>query len=453
VLSIGAAALAFAAVLRREWGPAVRWSGRAFAVVWAGMVLSGAFPFVLGSAFALFALWAVQTRRRWSFACLTTLALAASPLAFLLLALVLGGVAVSRRGHGMRLVAATIVLTAGAAWLFVSHLFPTDGRYPFPVLSLAAACVFCVTGAAFTWKVERARMLRSIFLLYLAANIVSYAIPSTVGENIARLRFAAIPLAVLALSLRGWRPRPLALLALALATSWNITPLAASFVRGQTDETVAKSFWKPAISFLQRHLSPSYRVEAVDTAGHWAARYLPAAGIPLARGWFRQDDFPSNQVLYDKLGRRAYLAWLRALAIRYVVLTDAPVDYSARGEATLIRSGRSGLRRIFRSRHLSIYEVPSPRPLVTGPGRGRVTKLTDREISIFLGRPGRYRLALRYSPYWRPSKGCIAKGRDDMLRLTTKSSGRVLLRFDFEAVRLLTPFGASAQPLCHEPAH
>jgi MFS family permease len=446
VLTIAVAAVAFAAVVRREWGPAARWSGRAFAVVWTGMVVSAAFPFVLGSAFALLALWALQAGRRWSFACLTALALASSPLAFLLLVLLLGAVALSRRG--IRLMPVAIVAGAGAVWLFVWRLFPTDGRYPFPAATLAAACAFCVLGAAFTWRVERARLLHSIFLVYLAANIVSYAVPSTVGENIARLRFAAIPLAVLALSLRSWRPRPLAVLALALATSWNLTPLAASFVRESRDPTVSASYWQPAIDFLRRNLTPSYRVEVVDTAGHWAARYLPGAGIPLARGWFRQDDFPANEVLYDRFGRDAYLGWLRSLAIRYVVLTDATADYSAQAEAALLRSGHSGLRRVFRSAHLTIFEVPSPQALVTGPGRSSVTRLTQREISIVVQRPGSYRVAVRYSPYWRPSQGCVKKGRDEMLRLVASRAGPVLLRFDFQEGRLLGPFGGSETAVC-----
>src|SRR3954465_81873 len=45
VASIATAALAFGVVASREWGPASRWSNRSFAVVWAGVVLSGAFPF------------------------------------------------------------------------------------------------------------------------------------------------------------------------------------------------------------------------------------------------------------------------------------------------------------------------------------------------------------------------------------------------------------------------
>jgi len=40
-------------------------------------------------------------------------------------------------------------------------------------------------------------------------------------------------------------------------------------------------------------------VEAVDTAEHWPAAYLPDAGIPIVRGWYRQSDFPQNELLYD----------------------------------------------------------------------------------------------------------------------------------------------------------
>src|SRR5205807_4651306 len=38
VATVSTAALAFAVVIGREWGPAVRWSSRTFAVVWAGIV-------------------------------------------------------------------------------------------------------------------------------------------------------------------------------------------------------------------------------------------------------------------------------------------------------------------------------------------------------------------------------------------------------------------------------
>src|SRR5438876_5833542 len=97
VATIALAALAFAVVLWREWGPATRWSSRTFAVVWAGIVLSAAFPFALGMALALLAIWTLQAGARWRFAALAALTLAASPLAFLLLTLVLLGIALDRR--------------------------------------------------------------------------------------------------------------------------------------------------------------------------------------------------------------------------------------------------------------------------------------------------------------------------------------------------------------------
>src|SRR5438445_8225813 len=89
VATIATAALAFAVVMGREWGPTARWSSRTFAVVWAGIVLSAAFPFALGAALALLALWALQARAHSRFALLAALTLAASPLAVPLLALVL----------------------------------------------------------------------------------------------------------------------------------------------------------------------------------------------------------------------------------------------------------------------------------------------------------------------------------------------------------------------------
>src|SRR5207249_9226956 len=57
LLSVTAAALAFAVVIGRAWGPAARWSSRAFAVLWAATVLSAEFPFALGAAFGLGAIW------------------------------------------------------------------------------------------------------------------------------------------------------------------------------------------------------------------------------------------------------------------------------------------------------------------------------------------------------------------------------------------------------------
>ena len=104
VISIAAAALAFTVVVGRQWGPIARWSSRTFAVVWVGLVVSGAYPFALGVALGLFALWAIQSGKRWRFGFLAVLTAAASPLAFVMLTIFLAGVGLSMLRRGRRLV-------------------------------------------------------------------------------------------------------------------------------------------------------------------------------------------------------------------------------------------------------------------------------------------------------------------------------------------------------------
>ncbi len=449
VATIATSALAFAVVLGREWGPTARWSSRTFAVVWAGVVLSAAFPFALGMALALLALWALQAGARARFGVLAVLTLAASPVAFVLLALIVVGVGIARRTRPRLSVGPALILVgAGAAEVALWRVFPGEGHYPFPPVQAAAAIGFCLLGLIVTWHVEQARLLRALFIVYLAACTAAFLVPSALGENVSRLRFAAIPLVVLALSLRDWRPRPLAIAALVLVVAWNAAPLARNFARGTADPASSEAYWQPAIDFLHDHLTPAYRVEAVDTSGHWAAVYLPRAGIPLARGWYRQDDFPQNQVLYQpELGAQSYRAWLRGLGIRYVVLTDAPSDYSAKAEATLLRAGHAGLERVFQTSELTIFEVPSPRGIVTGPGRARVLELDRSRLVLRLDRAGTYRVAVRHSPYWHASSGCLTRGTDGMVRLTIGRPATVRLGFGVDASRALAAL-AGREPSC-----
>ena len=449
VASIATAALAFAVVASREWGPASRWSNRSFAVVWAGVVLSGAFPFALGAALALLALWALQAGRRGRFALLTVLVLTASPVAFVLLAVILAGIGLSRAPRRAELALPLVTLSATAAVeLLLLRLFPAGGRFPFSLPEFVAACVFCCLGILLTWRVAAAGMLRWMCVVYLAACTTAYLVPSSLGENIARLRYAAIPIAILILSLRRWRPLPIAVLALSLAVGWNLTPLAGSFAKTSADPAANAAYWAPTVLFLRDHLSPSYRVEAVDTVGHWPAAYLPAAHIPIARGWFRQNDFPRNDVLYEQLTRARYIGWLRSLGVRYVVLPDAPLDYSAKAEGALITSGHSSLVVAFRSAHTTVYVVPSPRKIVTGPGGANVLAFGQNRITIAVARPGRYRIATNWSPYWRAGTGCLSKGADGTVRLTTAHAGVIRIALAVNATGALAALEGGSEPRC-----
>jgi hypothetical protein len=447
VATVATAALAFTVVVLREWGPAATWSCRTFAVVWGGITLTAEFPFALGVAIALLSLWALQSGRRVIFALLAVASAAASPLAFLLLCVVLAGLWLDRRPSRAELVlpvsvVAAVVLVLAVIW----RAFPGGGTYPFSPAEAAAAFVFCLIGIGVSWRIASARLLRFVFAVYLVACLASFLIPSTVGENVARLRLAAIPLAVLTLSLRAWRPRPVALAVLLLATSWNLTPLAANVATAAANPASREEFWTPAVDFLREHLTSSYRVEAVDTSGHWPAVYLARAGIPLVRGWYRQDDFPQNRLLYERFGPTQYLTWLRRMGVRYVVTAEAPTDYSARFERRLIESGRSGLRQVLRTPTVTIYEVPNARPIVVGPGRARVLRLLPARLVVRLERPGRYRVAIRRSPYWHTSSGCLSPSADGMLLLDAPRAGVVTLRFDVDPGRALEQVAGAVDP-------
>ena len=450
VATIASASLAFTLVALRQWGDSARFSSRTFAVLWAGIVLSAAFPFALAMSFALLSLWALQSGRRARFAIFAALCLASSPLAFALLGVLLGGAALARRS--LRDVRLPLAIMAGGAVveLALYRLFSEGGKFPFGIWQLAGAVVFCVIGLIATWRVPTARPLRGLFLVYLLACLIVFAVPSQVGSNIERIRYAALPIAVLVVSLRKWRPLKLVVPALVLAAVWNVNPIVTSYTTASADPGHSAAYWQPAIQYLHAHSSLSYRVEAVDTSDHWPAAYLPDAGIPIVRGWYRQSDFPQNELLYDHpLRTRAYQHWLRSLGVRYVVLSDATPDYSSRLEAQLIRSGRSGLVPVFRSAHVAVYELPNARSIVVGPGLASVEWLWPTRIVLFLDKPGNYRVALRWSPYWRTRQGCVSEEPDGMVRLTVARPGYVDLNMSPNLSRgLATLAGVDGKRRC-----
>jgi hypothetical protein len=444
--SIGIAALAFALVVWQEWGPRARFSSRTFAILWPGIVLSAAFPFALGAMFALLAITALQRGHRRSFAVLLFLTLLASPLALLLLVLVLAGGAL---GPAPRRATVVVIALAVGLELALRRVFPEQGQFPFSVADLVPGVVFGLLGIAVTARVPGAKRLFGLFSVFLAALLVAFVIPSDLGANVERLKFMAIPLALLAATVAPKRVL-LTIPLVAVGGFWNISALAHTARAAGADPAHSAVYWQPAINYLRHNLTPSYRVEAVDTIEHWPAAYLPDAGIPIVRGWYRQNDFPQNELLYDRnLAARAYETWLRGLGVRYVLLSDAPPDYSSRAEAALIRSGRSGLTKVFTSAHVQVYEVRNPQPLVTGSGEANVLWLWPTRLVFSVSAPGRYRVKLRWSPYWKTTQGCVWRGPDGTVRLQATQAGLVQLGVDLNVSRgLETLTGLSPRRVC-----
>jgi hypothetical protein len=449
VLSVAASTAAFTLVIRQTWGDSTVWATRFFAVVAAASVVSAAFPYGLGLALALTALVAIARRRLATFGLLAALTMAASPLAFLFLLVVLAAAAATRSRQEIAKPAA-IAASICALGLLAWRLFPDHGIYPFATSELLAALAFCGLGAGLTWRVEKARILHALFVAYAAVCVLAYLIPSSLGENVVRLRYAALPIAVLTLSIRRWRPLPICAITFGLAVAWNVSPLLWSLSSSRHDPSAKAAYWQPVVRFLHHSLGPAYRVEVVGTANHWEAVYLPQAGIPIVRGWFRQDDFPENEVLYDKLTRASYRRWLRQLSVRYVVLTNSAPDYSAKDEIALLRSGGSGLPIVLRTTDATVYSVPSPQPIITGPGHPSVRAMTENTITVRLSEPGSYHLGIRYTPYLVSPQSCVTESSDGMTLLTAPRAGTMKIAFSVSASGALAALTGS-RTTCAKP--
>jgi MFS family permease len=367
-VSLAVATAAFALLV--DWRPAVL----AFAAVWGLYALSGAYPFMLGVAFASVGLLALRRGWWWIFAPLAILAWGASPLALLLLTVIVVG---TRRWR-----AAAFCLALVAVQIVLAHLYHGRGHFPFPWSEWIAALVFSTGGLI----VSRGKELRGIFAAYLAFVLLAFAFQSQLGENAARLRFMALPLALLAVRFRPlWVAVPL----VALCTAYNLTPLAWSYAKSKDEVANNRVYWASAVAYLRAHRDPNFRVNALDTVGHWEAVYLPEAGFPITRGWYRQDDFPENEILYsDDLNRRSYVRWLHERGVRYVLVPGGRLDYSSEREAKVART----LPFVTRRGDVSIYEAPRAQPIAPGVD---VLRMTHERVTVRLPRAGRYVLKIR----------------------------------------------------------
>ena len=442
VASAAVLAAAVAAVGRREWGRAANAPCLALAATaTATCCISGMFPFLAGAAAGAVALACAQRRQRIGFGVAMVISLGCSPLAFALAAVVLAGfvlgsrqpLAIARRN---KIAVAALAATAAAA-LVVERAFPAGGWYPYHASDLLVIAAFSGAGLYLTAQSPRARGLRMVFVAYLALNLVTFAVHGPVGSNSTRLfSIAGVPLLWLAANVGRRRSWTVLAPMLALALALQLGPAVRNAYSAWSDPATAAGFWRPAVQFLDARRNPQYRTEVVATAGHWEAFYLARHGIALARGWYRQDDFPQNAVLYrQRLTGRAYRSWLRSVGVHYVLLPQAPLDYSAAAEARLLRSGRSGLSVVARLPHWTIFAVRRPTPILTAdePVQGaQVLSLGNSRIRLWLPAPGGYDLRMSYSPYWSSDQSgvCIGPTASGMTHIESPMADELTVEFE-----------------------
>jgi hypothetical protein len=435
-LAVVASSYLFDRLVRDRWGEAARWATLWFAAGVVTLLADGQLTFALGVAFALACLRALQTSRpAWalvaSAACALSSPVAAVSLAGVLLAGAFDSRILSRsfrgwRGGGghplprdrTRGRAAWVASIALALTLIPNLVFPGAGQFPFAFSSYVAIPLWCGSALYVTRGLgAEERQLRRVILAYLLAATAIWLLPNAMGGNTVRLG-ALFGGPVLAAVVLARRPRVSPwFLALFLAGGlyWQLTASVSQIARSVGDPSTSAAYFQPLAGWLREHGGRGVRIEVPPTANHWEAAYL-APTFELARGWLRQLDTTRDGVFYadeQRLGERAYRAWLHDNAIRYVALPDAPLDYSSVAERRLILSEPPYLEPRWSDAHWRVYEVRAPAPLVQplAGGEATVSRIGHDGFTLDVTRPGDFLVRLAFTQYW-----SIARGQGCLLR-------------------------------------
>lgn len=436
------AAAAFSALVRRRWPAIATGPALAFALLVPLGALAGTYPFLLGLAAALGALVARQAGRPLAALGAVVVTALAHPLALAFLLLVLIAVAVASRGWfrdaGARVFVVGTGLVALGQAVLLRGFSSGDAAYPFNPKDATAIAGFCIVGMLLTRGLPDQRLLRAVFVGYGVLGAAAFVLSSPLGGNAVRLMLLmGAPLLLLPLAARGFRPRGVTAACLMGVLLWQAIPAVGGWRTAADSHAQDKTYWYPVIAFVEAHGDPDHRVQVVATADNWEAYHLARRDVPLARGWYRQDDFPANAVLYEELTPRRYAAWLRRTGVRYVFLPDDPLDYSATGEAALLRSGASGLEEVAHIGGWTVYELPRPTPIATPADGITVVSLTSDAVTLRVREPGVYRLRLRYTPYWRVEEGTACARPREPWGTDLRVSQAGIVRLSFQ-VRLGT---------------
>lgn len=435
VASACASSVLFRAIAVREWGEVALWPARVFAVLAAAPAFTGLYPYSVGFTAMLAALLAMQHRRPWVAGVLSAVTYGLSPLAFVFLALILAAAALGRRGVSLRLLAAggAIVAVPAAVGLLVMAAFPSGGVYSFHPLDFGCVLATAIGGTLLARRSPQARTLAALFVLWGILATACFILPTPLGDNVTRLRSSVFPLVLVAAALVRFRPRLPVAIALAGALAYSVVPhlILVPYRLDARPET--ERFWAPAVELLSRANTPDHRIEVVPTAAHWESYWLPRAGLPLARGWYRQLDMAHYPVLFRQgLDADAYARWLRDTGVRYVLLPATKLDpVGGPAEARLLRGSPAHFRTVAVTGTGTVYELVGAEGIVTGPAAAKVTRLGQEVVEGTVAAPGTYRVRIRHSPYWVAGTpgACVRASSDGTIELELPAAGPFRISF------------------------
>lgn len=381
----------------------------------------GQVPFLLGVAFAAWALRCARSSPPMLTAVLAVAAAVSSPLAgaFVVVALPALGQALGWRR--------ALPLGAAGIGVAVSGVLGGAGG-PFPFEALGFVCVLAFASLTFMVTPRSERAARTLAACYLAASVVAFVVPNPVGGNLARFgQLVALPVVWhVAPRLRVgrmWLAAPLA----ALAALWPAWPAVSSIGRGAADPSKLPAYYAGLLHFLDRQDPTAGRLEVVFTREHWETLWV-ARAFPIARGWERQTDLANNAVLYQPLTARRYRAWLDRNAVSLVALPTAPIDYGGRAEAALLRHPPSYLIPVWRDANWKVWQVRNAVPLLSGPAR--MVRLGPASFTVAFAHAGSAVVRIRASGMWTVTagEGCVGSTNDAWLRLTATAPSTLTIR-------------------------
>jgi hypothetical protein len=424
-------AVLFERLARERFGERARLGAAWFGAATATNLFTGRLTFALGVAVGLGALLAHQRRRGVLAALLAAACPLASPVAglFLVLAGVAHYVGARRRGA---LVLAAVALGSD---LLLQVAFPENGIEPFVFSAFWPVPAFCAALLVLAPREERT--FRAGAALYAVAALAAFALETPMGGNVTRLG-TLFGGPVLALVL--WRRRSAALAVLALPLLyWQWYPPVRDLGTAAGDPAIESAYYAPLNRYLGGHATPGVRVEIPLTRNHWENVWV-ARRFPLARGWERQLDVKLDRLFYEpRLDPARYRAWLDGLAVAYVAVPDARLDYTGIPEARLVRAGLPYLRPVWRSRHWRVYGVEAPLAPASPPAR--VVSMSPDAFAVRTSRAGAVLVRVRHTPYWQVTDGdaCVKAGSDGLTRLVVRRPGYVRVAARFSLGRLLDP--------------
>lgn len=429
VAVIGTVAL-FGLIVRKEWGDKAQAGAIWFALAASISLFSGRLTFALGVFLAMAAVYCAQrgsVNRVWRIASLVLAASVglASPVAALFLAACGVSHGIARRPDRRGLEIAAITFAVAAA---VALLFPGGGDEPYVFTSFLPAITVTLAVLVITPKEEK--LLRTGLAVYALALCASFVLSTPMGGNVNRMGVLLIgPLFLCA----NWNRRSVMMLALVpLIVWWQLGPVVRDLELVHDEPAVAAEFYDE----LDRALAPRLRaeparVEVLPLASHWeAARVAPE--FPLARGWERQTDRRYNPLFYDEaLDATRYYRWLKKLAVGYVAVPNADLDYAGQTEAALIARSPAYLEEIPAGPNFRVYKVLDATPMVDRPAR--LTDLSTDGFTVASPKAGTFTVRIRSTPYWRVvgGRGCVSSTESGWTQVFLRNPGFIKVEADF----------------------